>query len=327
MRLLACILFCLFSFPLLSPCTPAQAKAPMAATQVPGYYRIMVGQFEVTALHDGGIELNTSLLRTVTLPDLDRLLSRKFVGKTVMQGTVNAYLINTGDHLILIDTGAGTHFGPTLGGLLANLRAAGYEPDQVDMVLLTHMHVDHLGGLVNEDEEPTFPDATVWVAQAENDYWLSEQIAASMPEERQRFFELARKNAEPYQAEEKWQTFNGGELVLAPGVRAIKAEGHTPGHTAFVIESEGQKMVIWGDVVHVHAVQFARPEASIEFDVDKQRAVATRKALFQELAASGTLVAGAHLPFPGIGRIRPDGQDSYAYVPIEFATLPSPIKE
>jgi glyoxylase-like metal-dependent hydrolase (beta-lactamase superfamily II) len=319
MRPLACFLFSLL---LLFPGNPALAQAPKASTQVPGYYRITVGQFEITALHDGGIELKTSLLRTVTPPDLDRLLARKFVGNPVMQGTVNAYLINTGDHLILIDTGAGTHFGPTLGGLLANLRAAGYEPDQVDMVLLTHMHVDHLGGLINEDEEPTFPDATVWVAQAENDYWLSEHIAATMPEERQRFFELARKNAEPYQAEEQWHTFNGGEIVLVPGVRAIKADGHTPGHTAFVIESEEQKLVIWGDIVHAHAVQFARPEVSIEFDVDKQRAVATRKALFQELAASGTLVAGMHLPFPGIGRIRAEGQDSYAYVPIEFATMP-----
>jgi glyoxylase-like metal-dependent hydrolase (beta-lactamase superfamily II) len=319
MRPLACFLFSLL---LLFPGNPALAQAPKASTQVPGYYRITVGQFEITALHDGGIELKTSLLRTVTPPDLDRLLARKFVGNPVMQGTVNAYLINTGDHLILIDTGAGTHFGPTLGGLLANLRAAGYEPDQVDMVLLTHMHVDHLGGLINEDEEPTFPDATVWVAQAENDFWLSEHIAATMPEERQRFFELARKNAEPYQAEEQWHTFNGGEIVLVPGVRAIKADGHTPGHTAFVIESEEQKLVIWGDIVHAHAVQFARPEVSIEFDVDKQRAVATRKALFQELAASGTLVAGMHLPFPGIGRIRAEGQDSYAYVPIEFATMP-----
>jgi len=323
MRLLACFLL---SFLVLFPGSPALAKAPKTNTQVPGYYRITVGQFEITALHDGGIELNTSLLRTVTPPDLDRLLARKFVGNPVMQGTVNAYLVNTGDHLILIDTGAGTQFGPTLGGLLPNLRAAGYKPDQVDIVLLTHLHVDHIGGLINEDEEPTFPDATIYVSQAENDYWLSEQIAATMPEERQRFFELARKNAEPYQAEDEWHTFTG-ETVLVPGVRAIKADGHTPGHTAFVIESEGQKLVIWGDVVHAHAVQFARPEVSIEFDVDQQRAVATRKALFHELAASGTLVAGMHLPFPGIGRIRPDGQDSYAWVPIEFATMPSPTKE
>ena len=321
MRLLACFHFCLFSLLLLYADNSALARAPKATTQAPGYYRTMVGQIEITALHDGGIQLNTSLLRTVTPPDLNRLLARQFVGNPMMQGTVNAYLVNTGEHLILIDTGAGGQFGPTLGGLLTNLRAAGYEPDQVDMVLLTHLHVDHIGGLINEDEEPTFPDATIWVAEAENDYWLSEQIAATMPEERQRFFELARKNAEPYQAEEKWHTFNG-EIVLAPGIRAIKAEGHTPGHTAFVIESEGQKLVIWGDVVHAHAVQFARPEVSIEFDVDQQRAVATRKALFHELAGSGALVAGMHLPFPGIGRIRPDGQDSYAWVPIEFATLP-----
>lgn len=323
MRLLACFLFSLLLF---FPGNSALAQAPKASTQVPGYYRITVGQFEITALHDGGIELKTSLLKTVTPPDLDRLLARKFVGNPVMQGTVNAYLINTGEHLILIDTGAGTHFGPNLGALLANLRAAGYEPDQVDMVLLTHMHFDHIGGLINEDEEPTFPDATVWVAQTENDYWLSEQIAATMPKERQQFFELAREVAELYPAEEKWRTFNA-EIVLVPGVRAIMADGHTPGHTAFVIESEGQKLMIWGDIVHAHAVQFARPEVSIEFDVDQQRAVATRKALFQELAASSTLVAGMHLPFPGIGRVRAEGQDSYAWVPIEFATLPNPTKE
>lgn len=320
MHLFAGFLFCLFLLLPLLPTCPAVAEAPKAATQVPGYYRLNVGQFEVTALHDGGLQLNTSLLRTVTPPDLDRLLARMFVGNPVIQGTVNAYLVNTGDHLVLIDTGAGTHFGPNLGRLVTNIRAAGYEPDQVDMVLLTHLHADHMGGLIDEDDEPVFPNAAIWVAQAENDYWLSEQIAASMPKERQHFFELAREGAAPYQAEEQWRTFNG-DLVLTPGIRALKADGHTPGHTAFVVESEGQKLMIWGDIVHAHAVQFARPEVSIEFDVDQQRAVATRKALFQELAASGALVAGMHLPFPGIGHVRAEGQDSYAWVPIEFAPL------
>ena len=305
----------------LMPVASARAEAPMVHTQVPGYYRTMVGQFEVTALYDGAIEIGTKLLKNAKPDDLDRLLSRMFVGNPEMQTAVNAYLINTGSHLVLVDAGAAKLFGPGLGHVVPNMRAAGYDPAQVDTVLITHMHGDHVGGLDDSAHQMVFPNATVYVAQADNDFWLSEDVAAKVSADIQPFFKMARESAAPYQARGQWKTFTDGSEIV-PGIRAVKAYGHTPGHTAYAVESNGAKLLIWGDIVHAHAVQFARPEVAIEFDVDPVQAVATRKSLMYSLAASGTLVAGMHLPFPGIGHVRADGKGVYAWVPVEFSPLP-----
>jgi len=295
----------------------ALAQAPVAGHQVPGYYRMQLGQFEITALYDGAIQLDKGLLQHAKPAELDRLLARMFVGNPKMQTAVNAYLINTGDHLVLVDTGAAKLFGPTLGFVEENMKAAGYTPDQVDTVVITHLHGDHMGGLNDAAGKPLFAKATVWVAQADYDFWLSEKTAAASPEKMQPFFKMARDTAAPYLSTGGWKTFSAG-TVLVPGITAVKAGGHTPGHTAYAVESAGQKLFIWGDVVHAHAVQFARPGVSIEFDVDQKQAIATRKALMQEMAASKTLVAGMHLPFPGIGHVRAEGKGSYAWVPVEF---------
>ncbi|HCC54436.1 MAG: MBL fold metallo-hydrolase [Deltaproteobacteria bacterium RIFOXYD12_FULL_55_16] len=299
----------------------AQAEVPRVATQVPGYYRAQLGQFEITALYDGAIELDAKLLRHAKAADLNRLLARMFVGNPKMQTAVNAYLINTGSHLVLVDTGAAKLFGPSLGYVLQNMRAAGYEPGQVDTVVITHLHGDHMGGLNDEGGRPVFPKAKVLVSLADNDFWLSQKVADQAPAEKQPYFKMARDTAAPYLADGKWQTFSDGS-VLVPGIVAVAANGHTPGHTAYAVESEGQKLLIWGDVVHAHAVQFARPGVSIEFDIDQKQAIATRYRLMKEMAASKSLVAGMHLPFPGIGHVRAEGKGRYSWVPIEFGPLP-----
>lgn len=304
----------------------ARAEAPMVQTQVPGYYRVQLGQFEVTALHDGAIELDTKLLHNASATDLQRLLSRMFVGNPKMQTAVNAYLVNTGRHLVLVDTGAAQLFGPSLGFVLQNMKAAGYEPAQVDTVVITHLHGDHIGGLNDAGGKPLFPKAKILVSQADNDFWLSQKIADAAPAQYQRFFQMAREVAAPYVASGQWQTFGEGS-VLVPGVQAVRANGHTPGHTAYAVESDGQKLLIWGDVVHAHAVQFAKPGVSIEFDTDQKQAVATRRSLMKAMAASKSLVAGMHLPFPGIGHVRADGKGTYSWVPIEFAALPKQAKQ
>ncbi|MDD2465050.1 MAG: MBL fold metallo-hydrolase [Desulfobulbus sp.] len=308
------LIFCIASW--------VQAQIPFTPTQVPGYYRMQLGRFEITALYDGAVQLETKLLQNVEQTDLKQMLAKMFVGNPKMQTAVNGYLINTGEHLVLVDAGAGSLFGENLGALRKNMKASGYRPDQVDTLILTHMHGDHIGGLNDEEDRPLFANATVWVAKMESGYWLSEQMAASAPKERQHAFAVAQEAAAPYQAEKRWQTFDEG-TVLVPGIRAVKAGGHTPGHTAFAVESEGKKLLIWGDIVHAHAVQFARPEVSIDFDVDQQQAVTTRKALLQQVAARGELVAGMHLPFPGIGHVRAEGEGRYGWVPIEFAPLPT----
>lgn len=303
----------------------ARAEAPMAGTQVPGYYRMQLGQFEVTALYDGAIELDAKLLYDAKPADLRRLLARMFVGNPKMQTAVNAYLINTGRNLVLVDAGAAKLFGPSLGFVLQNMKAAGYEPAQVDTVVVTHLHGDHMGGLNDAAGKPLFAKAKVLVAQTDADFWLSEKVAEAAPEKYRPFFKMARDTAAPYIAAGQWQTF-GADAELVPGIRSVKANGHTPGHTAYEVESDGQKLLIWGDVVHAHAVQFARPGVSIEFDTDRRQAVATRKSLMKAMAKSKSLVAGMHLPFPGIGHVRAEGKGSYAWVPIEYAPLAKAAK-
>ncbi|MDY0390677.1 MAG: MBL fold metallo-hydrolase [Desulfobulbus oligotrophicus] len=312
-RLHHLVLIPLFIFCFLSVC---QAQAPQILTQVPGYYRMQLGQFEVTALYDGATELDKGLLHHAKPEEIDQLLARMFVGNPKMQTAVNAYLINTGTHLILVDTGGGQLFGPGLGRTITNLQAAGYDTAQVDTVLLTHLHGDHVGGLTDTAGTPLFPQATIRVAQAEHDYWLSGQQAAAAPEKARAFFKIAQETAAPYLRSDRWKTFDYGPIV--PGILAVKTEGHTPGHTAFKVESDGRQLLIWGDIVHSHAVQFSRPDVSIDFDVDSKQAKATRKALLRDTSTTQILVAGMHLPFPGIGRVRADGVESYAWVPIEF---------
>jgi glyoxylase-like metal-dependent hydrolase (beta-lactamase superfamily II) len=298
----------------------ARAGADMVRTQVPGYYRLQLGKFEVTALYDGSLTLETKLLRNTTPAELQRLLSRMFVGNPKMQTAVNAYLINTGTHLVLVDAGAAKLFGPSLGFAVENMKAAGYDPAQVDTVVITHLHADHLGGLNDAGGRPVFPKATVFIPQADNDYWLSQQIADGAPEEHRPFFKMVRDAAAPYVASGQWRPFAAGQLV--PGIEAVKADGHTPGHTAYAVESEGQKLLIWGDLVHAHAVQFAKPGVSIEFDTNQKQAVATRRRIMKAMAASRSLVAGMHLPFPGVGHVRANAKDNYSWVPIEFAPMP-----
>lgn len=286
-------------------------------TQVPGYYRMQIGQIQVTAVFDGAIDIDTSLLKNAAPEELNRLLARMFVGNPKMSTAVNAYVVDTGREVLLIDTGMGGFRGPALGHIEENLRAAGYAPGKIDTVLLTHIHGDHVGGLTDAAGAARFPKAVVLVAQEEAAYWLSPEAAAAAPKGKQASFEFARKMAAPYIASGRWQTFAKG-ATLAPGVRSEPTVGHTPGHTAFAIESEGQKLLIVGDVLHAHAVQFARPGVSIEFDVDQRMAIATRRAVLKAVAAEGCLLGGMHLPFPGVGHVRAEGEDAYAWVPVEF---------
>ena len=299
----------------------ARAEGPKVPTQVPAYYRIQLGQFEITALQDGFTEHDTKVLQNTSETDLHHLLSRMFVANPTMQTSVNVFLINTGTHLVLVDTGAAKMARPTLGYVLQNMKDAGYDPTQVDTILITHMHSDHIGGLNDAGGQPLFPKATVWVSQAESDFWLSQKVADAAPADIQPNFKKARDSAAPYLASGQWKTFKEGSVVV-PGIQAVKAYGHTPGHTAYEVESKGQKLLIWGDVVHAYSVQFAKPGVSIEFDTNPKQAIATRKSIMKKMAASKTLVAGMHLPFPGIGHVRAEGKGSYAWVPIEYAPMP-----
>lgn len=297
----------------------ANAEAPQQKTQVPGYYRLMLGNFEVTALYDGAIDLDEKLLKNIQLRDIQRLLAREFLKGPKVQTAVNAYLINTGSKLILVDAGAAKLFGPGLGNILDNLKAAGYAPEQVDVVLVTHLHGDHVNGLVTSEGQRVFTNAEIWSAKADNDFWLSEAIAAKAPKDFQSFFKMSRDAAAPYLAAGKWKTFDSDRELL-PGITSVDTHGHTPGHASYLVQSGDQRLMILGDLVHNHAVQFAHPDVAIEFDNDPKQAVIARKRIFRQAAKERLMVAGMHLPFPGIGHVRKE-QKGYAWVPAEFAPL------
>ena len=306
---------------LLAAASFALAEAPMVKTQVPGYYRMMLGQFEVTALCDGAVDIDIQLLRNTSDAEVQELLTRMFISGPKMPTPVNAYLVNTGTSLILVDTGAGTKLGPTLGNLPRVLKTAGYDSDQIDAVLITHMHTDHLGGLVNAEGKPVFPKAVVYVAKPESDFWLSTAEAEKVSPHDREFFQVARDCAEPYVASGRWKTF-GEEGVPFPGVKAVSIAGHTPGHTAYEITSGNASLLLIGDMVHAMALQFTRPTVAISFDRDTKQAIAARLALFKSASESKVLVGGMHIPFPGIGRIRADGENTYTWVPVQFSPVP-----
>lgn len=296
------------------------AEAPQQKTQVPGYYRQLLGQFEVTALFDGAIQLDEKLLKNVPKRELQRLLAREFLQGPKVQTAVNAYLVNTGNKLVLVDAGAAKGFGPSLGKIAENLKASGYAPEQIDFVLLTHLHADHVNGLATPEGKAAFPNAEVWAAKADADFWLSEEVAGKAPEGFRAFFKMARDAAAPYLASGKWKTFDT-ERELLSGVKALDTRGHTPGHASYLFVSGDARLLVLGDLVHNHAVQFARPETAFEYDVDAKQAVATRKRIFALAAKEKLLVAGMHLPFPGMGHVRREPR-GFAWVPVEFGPLP-----
>jgi glyoxylase-like metal-dependent hydrolase (beta-lactamase superfamily II) len=307
--------------------TAAAAEAPMQKTQAPGYYRMMLGEFEITALFDGIVPLDVSQLKNVTETEAAKLLALALTAGDPhkLPTSANAFLVNTGSKLVLVDTGGGTAFGKGLGQASRNLEAAGYKPEQVDAVLITHLHFDHIGGLLNAEGKAAFPNAVVYLAKAESDYWLSEtepEVPAAFKEHMKQARKLAASAAKPYLATDRWKMIENGRLPIA-GIRPVAAPGHTPGHTAYEIRSGEQKLLIIGDMIHIPAVQFARPDAAVSFDSDPKQAVATHHALLHRVDGGTTFVAGMHLPFPGIGRVRNDGKTGYVWIPIEYAPLPA----
>src|SRR5580658_273021 len=300
----------------------AVAGAPMQKAQAPGYYRMMLGDFEVTVLSDGRLSFNVQeLLTNITPAELDGDLARAFL-KEPIDFSVNAFLINTGSKLVLIDTGCGGFYGPTVGKLVSNLQAAGYKPEQIDEIYITHMHGDHIGGLSSKDGQAVFSNAIVRAAKAEGDYWLSEAKMNAASADDKGGFQAAMAALKPYVAAKHYQPING-DVELVPGIRAIAAFGHTPGHTTYLVSSKDQNLLLWGDLMHVAAAQFPNPTVTIKFDSNSAAAAASRQRLFAEAAAKGYLVGGAHLSFPGLGHLHADESNkSYTYVPSAYRAVP-----
>ena len=306
---------------------PAFAAAPMALQQAPGYYRILLGAFEITALSDGTHAFPVHQVLTRDGQPLDAVrpgaieaaLADAHLGLP-LQGSINAFLVNTGSQLVLIDTGAGALYGKDGGHLLRNLRAAGYRPEQIDVVLLTHLHADHVGGVML-DGQAAFPNAVIRISQADADYWLSAARRAEAPAFLQGMFDGAQKVLAPYLAMGRVQTI-AADGALLPGTRAVAAAGHTPGHTNYFVESQGQGLLLWGDTVHVAALQLDDPAVTVKYDSDAQRAMQQRQALFADAARRGYWIGAAHIAFPGLGHIARRGQ-GFIWLPANYTADPA----
>ena len=306
----------LFAAALICGASTVHAAAPMVRTQAPGYYRMMLGDFEVTALSDGTVALPVNRLLTNTTPArVDRALARSGLSSP-LETSVNAYLINTGNKVVLVDTGAAGLFGPTLGRLVDNLKAAGYQPGQVDEVYLTHMHADHVGGLASNGAM-VFPNAVVRADRADASYWLSETNLSRATKDEKPAFDGARLSLHPYIEAHRFRPFDG-RTPLAAGITALPRHGHTAGHSTYLVESRGQKLVLWGDLMHVAAVQFDNPTVTISFDSNNRAAAVQRKRAYADAASNGYLVGAAHVSFPGIGRVRANGR-GYMWLPVNYA--------
>jgi glyoxylase-like metal-dependent hydrolase (beta-lactamase superfamily II) len=296
--------------------TMVQAAAPMAKTQAPGYYRLMVGDIEVTALSDGTAMLPVKdLLVNATPEEITNSLSRSYLASPV-ETSINGFLVNTGTKLVLIDTGTGGSMGPTTGKLLGNLRAAGYAPEQVDEIYITHMHGDHIGGLTSGDK-PNFPNAVVRASKAESDYFLDPAHLASAAADAKSGFQQAQAAFAPYVKAGKFKPFEE-DAELIPGIRSIGTPGHTPGHSSYLVASKGSQLLVIGDLIHVGAVQFAKPSVAMKFDSDSNAAIAQRIKTFDAAAKGGYWVAAAHLPFPGIGHLRVE-KSGYSWIPANYS--------
>ncbi len=276
---------------------PVLAKAPMLGPVRPTFRRFELGNFEITTLLDGAAPVPDP--QTIFGTDQDpetvaALLRENDLPTGVAEFTFIPVLVNTGDSLILFDTGNGEGARPSRGLMSERLAAAGYGVDQVDTVVLTHMHPDHIGGMM-EGGAPTFPNASYVTGAIEYDFFSNPDRMGSPAEG---VHQLVMTNVAPV-AEKT--TFVGPGDSVAPGVEAIAAFGHTPGHMVWHVESEGRRLLLAADTANHFVLSLQRPDWEVRFDMDKAAAAATRKEILGMVAADSIPFIGYHMPFPGVG--------------------------
>ena len=267
--------------------------------QVPGVYHRRVGDIVVTAISDGFLDGALDVLRNIPEEEARQILTDNF--RPARRTQVNAFLIYSAGRLALMETGSGNYMQPTAGKVLANVKAAGVDPADIEAVLLTHMHPDHSAGLTDMTTgKPNYPKAELVMHENEPKHWFDDaKMAVGTDRQKKLFFQAGREQTTPYK--DRWRLFKSGEVF--PGVTAIPRHGHTPGHTTFMISSGKEHLLIWGDTVHVPEVQTARPEVCMDFDTDKEAAAASRAKVFDMVATDRLLVTGMHLHFPGFAHL------------------------
>lgn len=291
---------------------PAQADPQDPAERSAGYYVLQVGSAKVVALSDGILPTDLEVsLKGTTQADVRSRLRNAFL-PTPTPLSSNAYLIETGGKRVLIDTGAGGLMDDKVGMLRRSLAAAGYRPDDITDIVITHLHVDHAGRLVR-DKVAGYPNAVVHLASAEADYWLSAKERADAPEEQKADFDAAPKLLAPYRAAGRLKLYQSRDTI-APGISYIPKPGHTPGSIAVELNTDHQVMLFMGNLVVAEAVQFAEPSVTFVYDQNGNETVSSRRAALDEAAEKGLLLAFAHASFPGIGHVLRHNK-GYEWVP------------
>ncbi|MGU3114776.1 MBL fold metallo-hydrolase [Acinetobacter baumannii] len=293
---------------------------PASAQQVPGYYHHQFGNYRITSLLDGTIYLDPKLFKNLSPAEKTKILTKyAAVNEKGIQTSVNAFLVDDGKSLTLVDSGAASCFGPQLGSIAKNLELASYQLANVKTVLLTHLHPDHVCGIA-QNGKAVFPNATIYAHEREADYWLNPANEKTVPADKKENYLGTVKNVKaalaPYQAKKAFKTFKDGDVIQ--GFEVINTHGHTPGHHSFRLKSKGQQIVFVGDIVHSHSLQFDAPKTGVDFDVNSEQAINTRLKMFAEISNKQQWVAAPHLPFPGIGHVYKVSAEQYQWIPLYF---------
>jgi glyoxylase-like metal-dependent hydrolase (beta-lactamase superfamily II) len=282
----------------------------------PGYYVLYAGGHRITALSDGIFPAPAhALLQEADSLTVAQSLRHAYLPDTV-ETSINSYLIATENKLILVDAGGGTQLGPNAGHLIDNLRAAGYSPEQITDILITHIHIDHASGL-SRAGKILFPNATVHVNKKDLDFWAAHAQAATNEHWGITLNRPAYLMLKLYLDKGKVRPFDSNQEIL-PGISAIAYAGHTDGHTMYLFQRGKDKIAFWGDLIHIAAVQLEHPDMTVSFDYDKSRAISQRHKAYNEAATQGYLVAAAHISFPGIGHVAADGK-GFRWYPLNYS--------
>jgi len=280
--------------------------------------KLQLGDWTVCSLNDGYLDLDQRMFVDIEPAAIRQQLldsGVNCISDYIVRTQVHGYLVNTGAQLILVDTGCGAQGRLGTSCLIDNMRNLGYDPSQISLVLITHCDFDHIGGLLTADGNLVFPQASIYVPAIEANYWFSSYEESRASKDRLSCFALARKILGPYESKGKLRLIKSGETVI-PGITAIDAFGHTPGHTAFLFSSKNENLLLWGDLVHSAGIQFEHLEWRISSDSDGGQAVESRKRLFGKAADEHLLVGGAHLPYSGLGYVSRQGE-VFAWQPLE----------
>lgn len=298
---------------------PALLRADSATTRArpqnhplkTAHYSFRIGDISAISLSDGGIQSSASKPIWAGSDPAKLLadLEEAAMPTSHVELPFNVLLLQRGPETILIDAGSGPLFGPTAGALPLSLAEAGITPGQITGIIITHAHSDHFGGLLEAATlEPLFPKARLFIHRREYAYWTAERPDVSamlIPENKARgMFPKAKAYLEKLKS--SWELVSPGDKIL-DWLELLDAPGHTPGHLALRISSGNEQLYHLVDVVHHHAISFANPKWKYLYDSDPVQAVETRLRLFDRITAEKARIYGAHLPFPGLGRIRRQG--------------------